>query len=131
MGVYHNRNHKTSASSSGRNRDTDTLKSFLASVEADPKTMLDDPASLEFVTRELAAKIYTFMLPPLEDLDGGVSLAALGVDSLVTIEIRNWMKRNLGGIEISTLEILNTGSIASLGRLVIEALKKKSVSEGL
>ncbi|PYH39460.1 ketoacyl-synt-domain-containing protein [Aspergillus neoniger CBS 115656] len=99
------------------------------SSEADPETVLDGPVSVEVVTHELAVKIYTFMLQPLEDLDVGVSPAALGIDSLVTIEIRNWMKRCLGGIEISTLEILNAGSIANLGMLIIEALKKKFVSQ--
>lgn len=129
MGVFQNIYNEAPANSSGGNRETDALKSFLTSVEADPETVLNDPASVELITHELAVKIYTFMLQPLEDLDVGVSPAALGVDSLVTIEIRNWMKRSLGGIEISTLEILNAGSIATLGMLVIEALKKKFVSK--
>ncbi|GJP94927.1 polyketide synthase [Aspergillus niger] len=130
MGLYHNRDTESSSSSNGSNgSQADALKAFMASVEADPEVVLKEPASLEVVTREMAVKIYTFMLHPLDDLDVNVSLTALGVDSLVTIEIRNWMKRSLGGIEISTLEILNAGSIASLGRLVIEALKKKFISQ--
>ncbi|BCR95830.1 type I polyketide synthase [Aspergillus luchuensis] len=129
MAVFQNIYTEAPANSSGGNRKTDALKSFLTSVEADPETMLNDPASGELVTHELAVKIYTYMLQPLEDLDAGVSPAALGVDSLVTIEIRNWIKRSLGGIEISTLEILNAGSIATLGMSVIEALKKKFVSQ--
>ncbi|GLA61252.1 putative PKS/NRPS-like protein biosynthetic cluster [Aspergillus tubingensis] len=131
MGVFQNIYNEAPANSSGGNRETDALKSFLTSVEADPEKVLNDPASVEVVTHELAVKIYTFMLQPLEDLDAGVSPAALGVDSLVTIEIRNWIKRSLGDIEISTLEILNAGSIATLGMLVIEALKKKFVSQNV
>ncbi|PYI12621.1 hypothetical protein BO78DRAFT_457054 [Aspergillus sclerotiicarbonarius CBS 121057] len=124
MGLYHNRESVTSSST----HETDALKSFMNSVEADPG-VLEDTASVELVTREIAIKIYTFMLQPLEDLDVAVSLASLGVDSLVTIEIRNWMKRSLGGIEVSTLEILNAGTISSLGRLAIETLKKRFTSQ--
>lgn len=49
-----------------------------------------------------------------------------GVDSLVTIELRGWLRRRLG-IEVTTLEILNTngGTIASLGQIAVERLKSK------
>jgi hypothetical protein len=54
-----------------------------------------------------------------------MTLAALGVDSLVTIEIRNLLKRSTGGLEFSTLEILGAGSIDALGGLVVKTLKQK------
>ncbi|EHK97750.1 putative Phthiocerol synthesis polyketide synthase type I PpsC [Glarea lozoyensis 74030] len=82
------------------------LKSFMSSVETD-SSILNVPASLDLVTNEIG------------------TLAALGVDSLVTIEIRNWMKRSFGGLEFSTLEILNAGTIEALGLLTIEGLKRK------
>lgn len=49
-----------------------------------------------------------------------------GVDSLVTIELRNWLRRRIG-IEVTTLEILSTsgGTIASLGQISVERLKSK------
>lgn len=56
----------------------------------------------------------------------------IGVDSLVTIELRNWLRRRLG-IEVTTLEMLSTGggTIASLGQRAMERLKSKlSVSTG-
>ena len=35
------------------------------------------------------------------------------------------MKRSFGGLEFSTLEILNAGTIEALGALAVEGLKKK------
>lgn len=50
----------------------------------------------------------------------------IGVDSLVTIELRNWLRRRLG-IEVTTLEILSSsgGTIESLGCIAVERLKSR------
>jgi len=40
----------------------------------------------------------------------GMSLTSIGVDSLVSIEIRNWWRRTLG-MDITVLEIINAGTI--------------------
>lgn len=65
---------------------------------------------------------------PEEDIDLSVSLAALGVDSLIAIEIRNWLHQNLG-IQISVLEMLGAaGSIGQLGKLAAERLEEKLVA---
>lgn len=121
MGIYRNAD---ISSSTDTHHVTDKLNPFMSSVELDP-SVLYQVASVELVTNEIGIMIYSFMLQPVEDLDVTRSLAVLGVDSLVTIEIRNWMKRAFGEVEISTLEILNAGTIKALGALVIESLKKK------
>jgi Phosphopantetheine attachment site len=51
-------------------------------------------------------------------------LSAFGVDSLVAIEIRNWWRQSLG-LEISVLEIMNSGSIERLGKNASEGLQRK------
>lgn len=55
-----------------------------------------------------------------------LTILPTGVDSLVTIELRGWLRRRLG-IEVTTLEILSTngGTIASLGQIAVERLKSK------
>lgn len=123
MAMYHN--HEVSSRGAGADGESDdSLRLFMASVEAEPG-LLDDPASLELVAREIGARVYMFMLRPAEEADPAASLASLGVDSLVTIEIRNWIKRNFGGVELSTLEILNSGTIEGLGRLTVDTLKAR------
>jgi aryl carrier-like protein len=99
------------------------LKQFLSSVAANP-TILDLPESLGVLTREIGRTIYSFMLRSEEDMDVSQSLTTIGVDSLVSIEIRNWWKRSLG-LEISVLEIMTSGSIARLGEVAVERLRAK------
>jgi short-subunit dehydrogenase/acyl carrier protein len=103
--------------------DQDKLDAFINEVKSSP-SLLDRPDTLGLLTHEIGVSIYGFMLQPVEDLDVSKSLMTLGVDSLVTIEIKNWLKRRLD-VEVSTLEILNGGTIESLGQLAFSRLRKK------
>lgn len=121
MGIYHNTSSSSASISPGSGNDG--LKIFLERTRADPSA-LDDASSIDFLSELIGTQIYTFMMHPIEELDVSQSLAGLGVDSLVTIEIRNWWRRSLG-FEASTLEILSAGTIIGLARLAVEGLKKK------
>jgi acyl carrier protein len=57
------------------------------------------------------------MIKPIEELDITVAPPILGIDSLVAIEVRNWLCQRLG-IEISLLEIMGAKKRAS--RLVVK-----------
>jgi aryl carrier-like protein len=63
-------------------------------------------------------------IPFKEAIDVKQSLSAFGVDSLVAIEIRNWWRQSLG-LEISVLEIMNSGSIERLGKNASEGPQRK------
>lgn len=117
------------ASSDSSESSTDALKDFIGSLDGNPEA-LNSPEALNLLTREIGVKIYAFMMHSVEDLDTSLTLAALGVDSLVTIEIRNWIKRSLGGVEFSTLELLAAGTIDALGVAVVKALKTKFMRKG-
>lgn len=124
MALY--RNLEVAADTSGGTA-SEGLKEFLSSASVD-LAILDDKASLDFLTQEIGHRICSFMLQPEEDLDVTRSLSAMGVDSLVSIEIRNWWRRSLG-LEISVLEIMNAGSVARLGQVAVEALRAKHESK--
>ncbi|PGH05504.1 hypothetical protein AJ80_08325 [Polytolypa hystricis UAMH7299] len=101
----------------------DVLTALMKEVRSNPST-LGKAETLETLTHEVGINIYSFMLLPVEDLDVSKSMMALGVDSLVVIEIRNWLRRKLE-VETSTLEILNGGTIEILGKIVAQRLKEK------
>nr|A0A3G9H990.1 RecName: Full=Highly reducing polyketide synthase ALT1; Short=HR-PKS FUM1; AltName: Full=AAL-toxin biosynthesis cluster protein 1 [Alternaria alternata]BBG74267.1 polyketide synthase [Alternaria alternata] len=124
MGLYHNLTATVATTADDGSDDSDALRFFITSITAEP-ALLDDPASLDLVTRTIGTRIYTFMLHPLDDIDSTASLTALGVDSLVTIELRNWIKRNFAGLDFSTLEILDARTIAGLAKLILDALKAR------
>lgn len=120
MSLYRNLETSTASGTGAGNED---LKAFLASVAQDPGKM-NEQSNIDFLTREIAKRLCNFMLQSEEDVDVKMSLVDFGVDSLVAIEIRNWWRQGLG-LEISVLEIMNSGSIEQLGRSAAGALVRK------
>lgn len=101
----------------------DGMREFLSQAEANP-AILDEPETLQRVSWEVGRTLFSFLLLPEENLDVSLSLVSIGIDSLVSIEIRNWWRKMLG-LEITVLEIMNAGTIEGLGKLAITSLKKK------
>lgn len=54
-------------------------------------------------------------------------LANIPIDSLMTIEIRNWLRRHVK-VDISLMEISNAGTVAGLSKAVIKALQERHAS---
>jgi aryl carrier-like protein len=117
------RNLDGSAVSTADKNKQGVLGDLLAQIESDD-TILETKSTSETITGEIGRCIYALMLQPSDDLDVKQSLDSLGVDSLVTIEIRNWWRRTLG-FEVSTLEILNASTIQGLGELAMQGLQAK------
>lgn len=124
MSLYRNMETTTVSAGGAAN---EGLKQVLAEIAVEP-CLLNTQPTLDFLTHEIGVRLYGFMLQEEEDVDVTVSLSALGVDSLVAIEIRNWWRQSLG-LEISVLELLNAGSIAQLGKLAVQGLQKKTQVE--
>ena len=62
--------------------------------------MLNEKTNKDFLTSKIKVCLCNFLLRSEEDINVAQSLAGLGVDSLVAIEIRNWWRQHLG-LEIS------------------------------
>lgn len=95
---------------------------FLKSMNMDI-TLLDVQVNIDFLTQKIGECIYVLMSRSPEELDVNITLSALGVDSLVAIEIRNWWRHTLG-VNTSVLEIMGAGSISMLGKLAADGIKK-------
>lgn len=120
MAVYRNAEETTTVDSSSAD---EGLKRFLASVSTNP-SKLDEKSSVDFLAHEIGISVYSFLMKSEAELDISQTLAAMGVDSLTAIEVRNWWKQNLG-LEVTVLEMLNGGSIYQLGELAAQRLKEK------
>lgn len=120
MSQYKNLETVTASSSGAANED---LKQFLAAVAKEP-SILNQQSNVDFLTHEIGMRLCNFMLQPEEDIDVKQPLSAMGMDSLIAIEIRNWWRQTLK-LEISILEIINSGSIEQLGTNASEGLKRK------
>jgi len=53
------------------------------------------------------------MMLPIEDVTLDKPLADIGLDSLVAVEFRNWIVKELGA-KIPLLDIINSGSLGHL-----------------
>lgn len=122
MGIYHNiMTQKTVHAPTGGHE----LKEFLARVVNQPD-LLTEKLSKEYLAAEIGKKIFNFNMRSEEDMDVSLSLKYVGLDSLMAIELRRWWKQ-IFGFEISVLEIMNTGTIAELGEIAADGLRKRFV----
>lgn len=82
------------------------LRSLLKSV-----TGLDEAVGA--VSRALVGKLCSLLMIGKEDVDVGKPLVAYGLDSLVAVELRNWITVDLEAT-ISLMELMNSPSINAL-----------------
>ncbi|KAI4122746.1 MAG: hypothetical protein LQ338_005639 [Usnochroma carphineum] len=122
MAVYRNlESHSDAGGGSGAN--SEGLKQFLRDCQSNP-ALLDLPDSIAVLAQETGTTLFGFMMRSEEDLDLKVPLSALGVDSLVSIELRNWFRQKVG-VEFTVLEVVNGGSLMALGEQAAGKLKEK------
>lgn len=111
MAVYHNSVNTAEVASSKASNET--LNTFLVTAKRD-SSILKAPESSILLANEIGKKLFDLLLKAVEDLDITRSLADLGMDSLVAIEMRSWWKQ-VFGFDISVLEMLGTGTLEALG----------------
>ena len=70
----------------------------------------------------LVDKVSAILMIEKDEIDGRQPIAAYGLDSLVAVEIRNWVTRETGA-SLQVLELLSSGSLIALSQLAV----KKSV----
>ncbi|OHE91655.1 beta-ketoacyl synthase domain-containing protein [Colletotrichum orchidophilum] len=95
-----------------QHRSDSTLKDFLQSCTVDP-TKLESDEVKYFLAEEIGAALRGFMMRQDEEVD---LTRPLQTDSLVTVELRNWLRRKVGVI-FNVLEMKNAESIVALGGL--------------
>ncbi|KAL7621887.1 hypothetical protein AAE478_007387 [Parahypoxylon ruwenzoriense] len=133
MGIYHN----VRIVDPTKTAESNALQEFLSRVAnvtalsaGEGKTaaaaqLLRDKSNLDFLACEIGRKIYDFLLKPEdEEVDTGLTLAQMGLDSLMAIELRRWFKGAFG-LTLSVLEIVGSGTLAQLAELVAAKLLEK------
>ncbi|KAK5447980.1 hypothetical protein LTS15_009479 [Exophiala xenobiotica] len=78
---------------------SDKVSAFMTSIHgsSDPLSILQPPEVVTLLASEIGIFIYESMLQSVdeEEIELDRNLTTLGVDSLVTMEVRNWMRRKL------------------------------------
>lgn len=103
------------AADSDNDEDADAeIRRLLTAAEADISIVTQD-AFVALLARRIGAAFFNFMMKPIEELDTNAPFSSLGIDSLVAIEVRNWLRQRLA-IELSLLEIMRSESILALAK---------------
>ncbi|KAI0836347.1 hypothetical protein F5Y06DRAFT_298710 [Hypoxylon sp. FL0890] len=74
-------------------------------------------ARQEIVIEALKDKLARALGVGLDDVDAAKPVTAYGVDSLMAVELRNWMRKDFG-VEVHVFELLAIASISRLGEMV-------------
>lgn len=104
------------------------LAEFLSSLQSRPEE-IETTASTAYLAREIARRVSGFLMREVDagGIDTTLSPSALGVDSLMTIEIRNWWKHTLG-VDISVFQLTSAQSFDQLGQLAGRQLKDRMMA---
>ncbi|KAM7200788.1 hypothetical protein V8F33_003719 [Rhypophila sp. PSN 637] len=114
---------------------SNALAEFRSKIKKEGPSALDDEgAVVNFLAQQIGECLKTLLIiSDGADLNLGLGLAELGVDSLIAIELQSWWVQNLG-ISVTILELTNSPSVLELGKLarkrILEGMGASSVVEG-
>ncbi|KAI0166896.1 hypothetical protein GGR52DRAFT_581670 [Hypoxylon sp. FL1284] len=77
----------------------------------------------DLVTRSLTRKLARTLAAEPDDVDTGKPLQAYGVDSLVAVELRNWILREFAA-EVPIFELVGGKTVGEVGELVVKCAQK-------
>ncbi|KJZ71022.1 hypothetical protein HIM_09587 [Hirsutella minnesotensis 3608] len=123
MGRYHNipAKNKALAASGGT-----TIQLFLNRLSEKTNALIDK-AAIAFVGEQIGDRICELMLKPAGDINLEMSLAQIGIDSLMATELRRWF-RQVWGVQVTVLEMTSLASVSQLANVVAEKLMIKYAS---
>lgn len=118
----------TSANIGGDQSQANALKALLAQIQADPSLTSQKETEValmkelgRFINHNLTGQDQEQGQDSADDIE---ALAGIAVDSLMAIEVRNWLRRSLG-VEIPTVEINRAGTLGGLVKVVLKGLGEK------
>lgn len=114
MSIYHNINGATETSSASA-ADNNGLKDLLVSAESNPEVLSENDGTVatETIAKALASALSKIFVRDEDAMSLTVSLDALGVDSLVAMEVRNWIRKQIA-VDVSVFVLLQSESLLAL-----------------
>jgi acyl carrier protein len=123
MLVYRNVETLNASASSGSSSSADEqLTQFLRDASSNRTILMNEEMAVR-LTKEIGRMLLGFMMKS-ENLDMEAPLDNVGIDSLISVELRSWIRRKIG-VEITTLEIMRAENLNSLGVAVQNKLIEK------
>ncbi|KAK3190650.1 Mycolipanoate synthase [Lecanicillium sp. MT-2017a] len=123
--IAHYRNLESAPREGLADEESKQIRQYIQTLATDPRRF-DDEETLQYLAEVIRKRVATFVMKEPGELDMLMDLAAVGVDSLVAIELRNWWAQSLG-VNVSMLELVQEKDFYSLAKLAIEKLKERYV----
>ncbi|KAJ6441494.1 cytochrome p450 monooxygenase [Purpureocillium lavendulum] len=123
MSIYHNINGGTETSSAAT-AEQDEVTVLLKSASSDPSILNDEGTTLVIATA-IASALANFLIKDEGSIQVDHSPEHAGLDSLVAMELRNWIRQRFG-VDTTVMTIVQSTSILSLGDHIRIALTKRS-----
>ncbi|ORY69074.1 uncharacterized protein BCR38DRAFT_508552 [Pseudomassariella vexata] len=114
MSIYHNLEKSTETSNSGSSSGGNTLKSLLVAEQSEEEKS-------GVIAKALAVALANFLIKDEDSFPLDRPLESLGMGSLVAMEVRNWIRQQVG-VEISTFTIIQSPSFTHLGDNIRQAM---------
>lgn len=99
------------------------------SLSSAVKTSKSHDEALQLVSDGLMDKVSAVLMVPREEMDQSRPIVVYGLDSLVAIEIRNWITRELEA-SLQVLELLTSNSITALAGTILKKSRLVDFKEG-
>lgn len=101
------------------------LQQFMDKAKDDPASLDDEAAVAEFVAVQVAECMKTLLVfTDTSNFNLNRGLSDLGVDSLIAIELQNWVAQTFG-THLSILELTTRASLLELGSLIRSRILKR------
>ncbi|OHF03968.1 polyketide synthase [Colletotrichum orchidophilum] len=110
--------HKSSTSTSAEARVNDEAETFISLARSDPAT-LRDSATVTSLARFISATLSHLMLRPVEDFPLTENLTSIGLDSIISIELVDWIHQQFH-IGLTSMEVTQCTSLMHLSEKIIE-----------
>ncbi|KNG90606.1 putative polyketide synthase [Aspergillus nomiae NRRL 13137] len=104
----------------------DELREHMEAIKNNP-SLLDRPETEEKILLELGKLVASYTSRP-EDMTLE-EFSNIPIDSLMTVEIRTWFRRH-AGIDITLVEVSNSGTVGGLGKIAVQKLRDKHMHKG-
>ncbi|CAG8369332.1 unnamed protein product [Penicillium salamii] len=129
--IYPNLESTGGAIGGDKSSQVNALKALLAEIQRDPSLTGKQETEIalikelgRFVSLNLTGQTQDPSQDNPDDTSYTEAMAEIAVDSLMAIEVRNWLRRSLG-VEIPTVEINRAGTLRGLVKFVLNGLGEK------
>lgn len=93
-----------------------------ASLSESIQQSTNEKETLQLIQDALLDKVASVLMLPVLDIDPNKPITSYGLDSLIAIEIRNWIGRNCQA-SLQVLELLSSRTLVTLSRLIMQKSK--------